>query len=391
MTSFTIESLRAAVEGTPLSEWEDAVTTITQQRAAVGEFLRAGGHAYGFSTFLGHLDKFAVEEAQNLDIFHAHLVGSPQELNAREMTAITVMKLCQAAQGGSGLSPEAYQQLREFHAHPREGRVDLQASYGSGDVVPAAWWTNSVFQLELTAHDARSVFRSGDVIALINGSFIPQGFILAHLAELEEAFATTTTLLQEAHAIIGASDVQLSVSLRDLGPLEHALSDALSRLTAALSASASRTSANPRFVFGADGPSGTRAESNASFLDFTFTSALEQYASAMVVASAYLRSATWWVSQHGELRDGEVGHGVYFVQPPKISKAYYDRLTAALSSAPPVVQAESNEVEDIGDGALHRAHTIVSALPLLLTQQRLLATALTAVRGPAGQRPRFEV
>lgn len=363
MPTYTIDDLVSAYGGEPLMQWREAVPQVDARREAVERFLADGGHAYGFSTFLGHLDRYPVDGSQSEQIFEAHLVGTPELVDAGAVRAMTVLKLCHLSQAASGISGKAYRALLERRREVGDRLIDLDASYGSGDVVCASWWTRAVL-------GASPPFEQGDVIALINGNFVVPGLVLHSRAELRQTVGRALALIEGGVARIEkVPGVQLPVSARDPKPLTAQLARALAAVDEALVASANGPSGNPLFV-SRDG--GIVAESNSSFLDFGLSSALVVLSEALKILSAYVRSVTLSLARQAEEGQDSPLHGAQFVQLPKVSKAYLDQVLALLGASVGYGQTESDGVEDIGDAALLRCHQVRRALPLLGKQLALL-------------------
>ncbi|NLZ57405.1 MAG: aromatic amino acid lyase, partial [Corynebacterium sp.] len=275
MHRITITDLLNGLERNRPFQFENlARARIIHERNLINDFLDAGGHAYGFSTFFGHLDVHAIRPEDSLDLLKAHLVGSPTPLSDSQSRAITLIKLCQLGQGGSGLSPETFDVV--LSAVNTEISIDLDASYGSGDVVPGAWWVRSVL-------GEFPDLERGDLIALINGSFIPEGLLLSAVNPLNTAFSAIRRSAGKAQEFLQKrvdQGVQLPVSLRDIAPLEKELSDGLGQLMWSIEESANRQSFNPTFTF--EGPEGANGEttvsvvSNSSFLNFECLAAVRR-------------------------------------------------------------------------------------------------------------------
>lgn len=206
----------AVVRKAPLDEWERALPRIESERRRVVEYIRKGGQAYGFTTLFGHLDSIGATQAESLSLFEAHLVGTPEPIGEFAARGIATIKLCQLSLGGSGISTETYQHLLfAFGQNLAHTEVNLRGSYGSGDVVPGAWFVRAIF-------GQSPEFQSGDLMALINGSYIPAGVILGHQSEIERIFHQSYRAVEESARLATKNQthaVQLPVSLRDVTQL----------------------------------------------------------------------------------------------------------------------------------------------------------------------------
>lgn len=363
MTSYGISALASALEGNILYQWRFSRANIELARDDVDAYIDSGGHAYGFSTFLGHLDRHAIGEAESRELLRAHLVGVPSNVPPEIIRGITVIKLCQLTHGRNGISPMAYNRLLESFGTEVDSLMDLDASYGSGDVVCAAWWSEAVFGPEFG-------YSRGDVISLINGHFVVPGLMLSIRGYLYGLFGRAGDVLAEVVARIPAVDnVQRPVSVRDLKPLISRLESSLAEYDKSIVLEANRPSGNPLFY---ETNRGLRPTSNSSFLSFEISGAVSQMCDSVRILSTYLRSMTLALGRVLETSDRAALRGAYFVQFPKVSKAYLDQIQSSLVDSVNYSQSESVGIEDVGDGALIRFRRLQGALPLLEKQISLL-------------------
>lgn len=352
-----------------LDDWWSRLPLITAEREAVEAFMAGGGQAYGFTTLFGHLDSIHRGTEGISQLYQGHLVGNPEVLDPQLARGILTMKLCQLSNGGSGISQSTFEQLlTRFSSDLEDVRMDLAASYGSGDVVPGAWFVKSMF-------GGADSLAAGDLMALINGAYVPAGVVLGALSRVRTVFGRAVSLVSEVAVFARNYEdgVQLPVSLRDTEPLEAILSSGLVQLENAVQGAANRQSANPMFSF--DGEN-AQPRSNSSFLDFELSLAIAGAIEGLRVASAYLVAATRFVAKLGEDNAPDLDKPA-FVQLPKVSKAYSDGLS---QTQPPYAQAESQGVEDISDGGLIRARTLLRCLDAVSEQTNLLEQALYSAR-----------
>lgn len=381
MYIYKLNQLLSALDGNSIPEWKLSSDLIYNHRKEVERFIDDGGSAYGFTTFLGHLDRFSVEQNTQDLVLDAHLVGSPDSISIRKMRAITAIKICQLSHGKNGISSKTYLDLILHFSKMESGSIDLRASYGSGDVVPASWWVNSIF------NDHYS-FADGDIISLINGQFVAAGIALYNYKSFDDFIARSEDCLNKASQSINFGNVQTSVSLRDISPILRFNQFAKERLANELSNSANLPSGNP--LFRRSGDSSTLASySNSSFLNFELSNAIGSAIEAIKVTSSYLRSATAQICSELESREGELIRGAFFVQPPKVSKAYHDQILYLTSAPIASSQSESYFIEDISDGALVRANLLEDVLKLASSQLDLLLQSLEAYGNGAGKTWRF--
>lgn len=357
MAKITINDLLHGLDEAPNSLIGDtARSVVTRERDAILNYLDSGGTAYGFSTFFGHLDNHTVKPEDSQVLLDAHLVGTPRPLSEKASRAITLVKLCQLMQGGSGISPETFDRVVE--GLDRTVSIDLDASYGSGDVVPGAWWVQSVL-------GPTPDFQRGDLIALINGSFVPVGLLLHAVQPLESLFSTVVWSADAARDFAqrrNTSGVQLPVSIRDTRPLKKELADGLTQLKSAIESSANRQSSNPSFVLNDD--KGTVSVcSNSSFLNYECLAAVRRVGMSLSVAAGYSLAIINHVSGTLE-KESDVNHGVEWVQVPKVAKAYYDNLMDTLTFSGSKAQWTSGGAEDVSDFLLADTRKLIHGLEI---------------------------
>lgn len=364
---FELSALHRAVsEREPLEHWRERIPAIADERAAVEAFIAGGGQAYGFTTLFGHLDSIQRERDGIANLYRGHLVGNPERVPPQIARGILAVKLCQLSNGGTGISPSTYAVLLDqFDRDLDDVRIDLAASYGSGDVVPGAWFTDAMFG----GVDALS---SGDFMALINGSYIAAGVLLGEYERVERAFSDGLDLVAQAADFAAArkGTVQLPVSLRDIYPVQQAVAVGQDALHEAIEQAINRRSSNP--LFDENG----QPLSNSSFLDFPLALAAQTATEAARILSSYLTAATRWVCKVGEEEADQLAKPLY-VQLPKVSKGYNDGIS---SRAVVYSQGESLGVEDISDGGLIATRGFLGCLTTIEKQTELLRQALYSAR-----------
>ena len=371
--AFTLSELRNAVQQIEEPQaWSNRANLLADERHRIEQFIESGGQAYGFTTLFGHLDSIKREREAIASLYQGHLVGHPDRLDPVIARGIVAVKLCQLSNGGTGISLASYERLREAYASGLDDvRVDLSASYGSGDVVPGAWLVNSIF-------GGVENLQRGDLMALINGAYVPAGVLLGSLNQLETVASRALSLTAEARKVSKklqkAVDVQLPVSLRDLAPLYEAVDHTREQLETTLLRAANRRSGNPMFQIDNDA---VRPLSNSSFLDFQLTFALEAAQESALVIAAYVTSATRWVCGLAEETADELQRPL-FVQLPKVAKAYEGKLLSR-SGGTGYSQNESRGVEDISDSSLRRVLDLVENASVIDNISDLLEEALRMV------------
>lgn len=382
----------AALSGVADDEWLRARERIESERASAlaGIAARPDAPVYGFTTLLGPLDGHASDELQTETVLSTHVVGRGVVLPTFWERLIHGVKLQQLSNGGSGVSVESYMEALNAFGVERELVFDLRASYGSGDVVPGSWWIKGVF--EGTPHSR------GDLIALMSGSFISVGAALGSLLRVEsllaEAFAvligvgmvhpcvhepgSNRDLLEVLERLQGAErgQVQLPVSLRDLGASLVPLVRQVELMEESVGGVLGRSSANPLFVSDGDAL-GARALSQSSFLSLDVRFALEGVMSAVVMLGGLLQRA---MESHLALEMGRDTSKVGMVQPAKIVYAYYLEMLS-LHSPYGFIGSMSGGVEDLWDGVLLRARQLDEMATLLGLQLSVISDAVGPAQG----------
>lgn len=331
-----------------------AVARSADERRAV-ERLMASPHAapvYGFTTLLGHLDDASAAVSDQSALLRAHLVGPVASFPPSWGRLLASVKLTQLAHGGSGIHPDLHEQLRVTAADAGEDAWEgnWTTSYGSGDVVPGAWFAEG-----LRRRGRADLDHAGDLIALINGHFVSTsaGLVVADgfLALVGESLEA----VQDAASRAGAAAVQHPVTLRDVGPLETVVRTSTTALLTALRDRMAGPSGNPLFDV-RDGEA--VAISQSSFLDFTLTGALTQALQACAQTGAYLKAVI------GAATAADPHDASARVQPTKIAEALL-REIGGFAVPTHFSLSESGSVEDVADLSLLTARLLAGALQRL--------------------------
>lgn len=355
--------------------WQEAADRLASERNGVEALLESGVPVYGFTTYLGQLDRYAAPRDSSLEaeLLQAHLVGPLSVLPASSVRLVTACKLEQLSHGGSGIDPTTFDSLlAQFAQEPDTGALGCWSSYGAGDVVPAAWWLNS-----LSAKGAMTLDHRGDVITLINGSFLSTALALEAALSFAD-FAGSLLALLGAHAYSGRLDSgwepdalaawlnlrvppagsatpQLPLSVRDIEPIGRAFFNAIARLRDAIDARLSSPSANPLFV---SKEGATVALSQNSYLDFDLTFALTNARQACMLGLGALQRLAHHLSM--TLQSASPIPQQFLIQPPKILSAML--IEAQLTCAVPSVFTgdDSEGIEDLHDLSLMTARSLAN-------------------------------
>ena len=391
MTSHTSSSairrvLTAVLDSSLPDAWAAGAARVESERQSIDRLLTSNPvpQIYGFTTLLGHLDDHRASADDQWTLLDAHLVGTPMPQTPAFGQLLAACKIEQASHGGSGMSPAAFDALRDRAV---DTQSDISgawtASYGAGDVVPGAWLAR-----DLVARRARKQFAAGDVIALINGHHISTAIALLAAArathELAAVSAETAILTaasdpsdsddasdhsdDASRALItlaraaageraGASDptAQAPISLRDARPLLEAALAPLRQTVAGIEARLSKPSANPLFT-----GQPLRAHSQSGFLDLTLTHALTALQQSLHLAAGLWQRFIVLATASAPSDDPARA----LVQPAKVSQAVVERMASMAVLPSRFTGTDSEGVEDVRDLSLDTALRVLELVDL---------------------------
>jgi histidine ammonia-lyase len=167
--------------------WASALPAIKAESAQFQAILAAGKvPIYGATTLVGHRDheRLSAAEAQTFqaDFLASHAIGAAPWYSNQIARCIGYAKLYALAAGGSGISSELYQATIQRVLDPNFApQVPQGCSYSCGDVIPGAHWAQAVLN-----HPPQYPPAAGEVMALLNGSFVHVGYTLGIIAPLEQ-------------------------------------------------------------------------------------------------------------------------------------------------------------------------------------------------------------
>lgn len=372
----------------PRTDWTLRIERIRWEREEVEKLLEQGssGRVYGFNTLLGHLDAQEASSADFGQLLDAHTVGPTSSCTRAFFTLVALCKIEQLHHGGTGIHPDTYLELVGSIDRLRGDCQASTASYGSGDVVPAAWWVR-----DLVANRVFSGEHAGDLICLINGSFYSTAYAIDVSLELCEILAdflvrysavavlpaisaTLWSLPAELTELFSqpsqALASQLPVSLRDAGPVLAAIISAIDQLGSSIEDRLSRPSGNPLFDFSSDR---VTVQSQSSFLDFTMTFALTN----AIQVSHLVIGLTQRLLAHIDLGSDDT---VALVQPPKVAQAMVEFAQLHAGQLPMrFTGGDSLGVEDVRDLALASGQSLRELLGIAREQLDLLDEAQFAM------------
>lgn len=341
--------LQVATERSAPTYWRDGIAELARRRALIEQQLAAGElSAYGFTTRLGQRDD--EPSADDLAMLSEHLVGVEREMPDMVARLCLAHLMEQVLVSPSGAPPTAAERLLEVldSDEPLTLRGAWFSSYGSGDVVPAAWLVHGALgRQHLTG-------APGTTISLINGrhmstaiATVSIAWTLGTIARCLGALANGTRELGgvlpsplEGTDRAGERIPQLPVSLRDLSPTLSAARRAARSARSALLHRITTPSGNPLFEIDGDTVS---AKSQSSFLDFELTMALQDVCCALLVAASCFHRLHVYRGTHNPDQP---------LQLPKILHAELDALTMSLPKPGAFGADDSAGVEDLRDLSL---------------------------------------
>lgn len=379
------------------SRWQETISSIQEERDEIIRAIDFDGKkqgVYGFTSMLGPNDHKSMTSKQQLEMLEGHLIGNPTTLSPIESRAILASKIIQLSNGGTGISLEKYSDLLE-KANNIENiiiEIDLDASYGSADVVPAAWWVKSLWGIS-------EEWAPGDLISLINGDFISNAFgylVFEKLLETIAEFVNLTSGVFMQYPPGNPSNIldeyinkfyvqrniwdyppQLPVSQRDSFPIIHAATSVLHNIANTLESAYSSYSGNPIFI---KREKSISAVSQSSFLNLELSNSLNSINSFISQISSSIQRATEIICSseikpvHGDRSERS---NLLTVQLPKVSEAYRVSLSSAFVGT--YSGSMSGGVEDFWDLNLINSRNIIRKIDIVNKQLGLLKQSLDIV------------
>lgn len=348
-----------------------SLSRLSRERAAIDKLVDSDNPPviYGFTTLLGHLDNQSMTTKAQQDLLQAHLVGPEECLPASYCNLLAAVKARQLLNGGTGVSPEAFSMLSKASwDEPVKG--NWLGSYGSGDVVPGAWFVKALMR-----ENPNIILKPGDLIALMSGNFSSVTVSILGLATMDGIHGDIGNIAAAVNNALNEHDgkVQRSVSTRDMSPMFSELYDSSWQLKNSIADALKRQSGNPLFTI-SNGKAA--AISNSSFLDFNLRASLIRATHATAIAHAYLL---------GMIRSVEklqAESSTTLVQPTKIMSANHKRLeevSAGLASGYSIV--ESGGVEDVCDLTIHGAMALLKSQGILRESIAIMHDVLPIITG----------
>lgn len=344
---------------------------LSREREAIDKLIDSDNPPaiYGFTTLLGHLDNQSMTAEAQQDLLQVHLVGPEEYLPASYCNLLAVVKTRQLLNGGTGVSPEAFSMLSNTSWNEPVGGNWL-GSYGSGDVVPGAWFVKALMQ-----ENPGIVLKPGDLIAFMSGNFSSVAVSIVGSATMDGMHNDIDSIAAVVDNTLSEHDgsIQRSVSTRDMSPMFNELHDSSRQLKDSIIDALQRQSGNPLFVVNDEGATPV---SNSSFLDFNLRASLIRATHATAIAHTYLLGMTRSVEKL------QSESSTTLVQPTKIMSANHKRLeevSAGLTSSYSIV--ESGGVEDVCDLTIHGAMALLKSQSILRESIEIMYDVLSVITG----------
>lgn len=346
-----------AIDDKLLEDSLSAQHKILREREKINTLLtgKTPPNIYGFNSLLGHMDHLTMTSGDEERLLKTHLVGPVHSMPLDWLRLLAMTKGAQASNGGSGISPEAFGAILEMQTYdPVQSTVygNWFASYGSGDVVPGAWFVRAIEEIT----KEKPLHQPGDLISLISGSFVSVALAIVCLKIMENHRRKLYEIFSLTHNYATRDEnnaSQKSVTVRDFSPILEALDTSIHSLEEEVLQELSKPSANPMFVFRNNQ---VHAESNSSFLGFGLRMAIVRALHTTSLSHAYLLgSARTIASTQTEGAD-------FAIQPTKILSAHGKSIESIVSSVGGDYSiVESDGVEDVGDLSLVGAVKLIRA------------------------------
>lgn len=337
--------------------WESCRERIEEENRHLLRLVnKRGVTIYGLNTLLGHRDNEHVDMS-NLsmlqeDILNSHAIGHSPYYSEYAVKCITYTKLYALSAGQSGVSLALFNSVAELATSGEFlPKVPTGYSYSSGDVVPAAHWTREV--LSILKEKKQYSAQPGELMALINGSFVHIGYAVSLVDKLRKywslfiassAIVHTGTKANRSNLFFWSTaerswarecieyiksvsetanvvkDTQDPVSVRAIPQVIDALCNSIEDFMREINYSLFKPSGNPLFDTDSE-----RAISQASFMSPVLTIKTEGVIESILFAMwSMVGRINYWLSGNVDSvpRDASSSHSVLgLIQHPKIMMA----------------------------------------------------------------------
>lgn len=192
--------------------WAICRDRIEEENRHLRQLLNNGVSVYGANTLTGHKDHISVSgsECPSLqeEILKSHAIGGPPYYSEHTARCIGYAKLYSWSAGMSGVSWTLFDCISDLvTSKDFIPEIPRDSSYSCGDVIPAAHWAREI-QRHLQERGKRA-FMPGEIMAVINGSFIQVGYAASLVKRLETCWAFFVEMSALCHAATCANSSNL--------------------------------------------------------------------------------------------------------------------------------------------------------------------------------------
>ena len=168
---------------------------------------QSGVPVYGTTTLPGHRDGTPVDvearETAQHALIDSHCIGGPPHLPADVVRAMSLAKAFSVASLNVPISGDLYRLVLDaFEAKGFAPSVPANASYSSGDVIPAAHWARAL--MTLGGGDQGYRLKAGEGMALVNGAFVHVAACAALCARLRRFWPTYLEVVRISLSLCGS-------------------------------------------------------------------------------------------------------------------------------------------------------------------------------------------